>query len=159
MIRNFKIFKESFVPKNLEDRAKKYDLIKAEKAKEKQTLVEELQKIVNNLKTSTIENEAEKFFVERFKNCRVEFQENENSKGIFFFDKKNNYLANYDQEEENYFWISYKNIWKGLEEFFGYYRSEQPIRNATKKWVEKYFGLTNVYAIDVYHMHDYSDHN
>jgi len=59
----------------------------------------------------------------------------ENSKVIFYYDKKNGFV-----------YISYDKIWSLLESFFGLEYDE--IKTLTKEWVEEQFklgGNNNVY--------------
>lgn len=132
---------EIFVPKNLDKRQEKLKLIKEKELKELNKLVVKLSNTVSTFKCLKIDSEAEKFFISQFVDVQIKIDHDKYSNTIFFFDKDNNYLSEYNSKIK-YFWISHKNVWSFLESNYdlNYYQ----VKDLSKYWKEEHFKLRTV---------------
>lgn len=129
---------ESFVPKKLDVRQERMRLIKEKELKELKELSIKLSNVVSTFKDLKIDNEVESFFIDMFIDCQIKFDYEAYPNIIFFFDKNDKHLAEYDLKEEE-FWINDKNILSILELKYALHHYEFDILITT--CVEKYFKL------------------
>jgi len=137
---------ESFVPKNLEKRQEELKRIKEREKIELKELALQLQKAVDKLKDVKNVDKKEKFFIEIFKNVKIQIDNNFTGEIIFIdnnqFSSKG-ILASYNVKDKIVY-VSYYYIWEKIEMLFQLEHSI--IEKILKNYLNKYFDIEVEYV-------------